>query len=201
MQSAAKDAAKSICADGNGDGKFTTKEAIASAVEDTPPENEEDIDEIATLLTEKPPISPPPTNELGDESKSSRQGDRSENKSNNHKPSWKRPKLGILLIDHGSKRKASNEHLMSIAQSYQSTWDEMLSATTANGKSKGNGGRVADGTAISKSIHNPATALAPAVSVRGAHMEIAPPSILSSLRQLVTQDEATVIICVHYFLR
>jgi len=36
--------------------------------------------------------------------------------------------------------------------------------------------------------------------VRGAHMEIADPSILTSLRNLITVDQATKIVCVPYFL-
>jgi len=77
----------------------------------------------------------------------------------------RRPKLGILLIDHGSKRRASNEHLDSIAASYQSTWD-----------------KIAD------------------VVVRAAHMEIAPPSILDTLRLMIVEDGVTEAICVPYFL-
>lgn len=42
------------------------------------------------------------------------------------------PKLGLLRIDHGSKQKASNEHLHSIAQSYQTMlWDSITITTTA----------------------------------------------------------------------
>ena len=77
-------------------------------------------------------------------------------------------KLGIVLIDHGSKRQKSNDFLQSVAKSYQSTF-ECRDATSG-------------------------------VVVRGAHMEFAEPSILSRLRELVVEDQATKIICVPYFL-
>mmetsp|Transcript_30235 Transcript_30235/g.64061 ORF Transcript_30235/g.64061 Transcript_30235/m.64061 type:complete len:1027 (+) Transcript_30235:142-3222(+) len=97
----------------------------------------------------------------------------------------KQPKLGILLIDHGSKRKASNDHLHSIAQSYQSTWeDDGISTSTTNNNTtvNDNNERVS-------------------ITVRAAHMEIASPSILAQLRQLLSQDDSvTTVICVPYFL-
>lgn len=77
-----------------------------------------------------------------------------------------RKKLGILLIDHGSKREASNEHLHNIAKIFED-----------NSKS---------------SNYN--------VVVRGAHMEIATPSILTSLRNLIAVDRVTKVVCVPYFL-
>ena len=80
----------------------------------------------------------------------------------------KQEKLGILLIDHGSKREASNEHLHNLAKIYQYNYSE------------------------SKKKQN--------TVVRGAHMEIADPSILTSLRNLITVDQVTRIVCVPYFL-
>lgn len=77
-------------------------------------------------------------------------------------------KLGIVLIDHGSKRQKSNDFLQSVANSYQSTFE----------------GRDATSEVV----------------VRGAHMEIAAPSILTRLRELVEEDQVTKIICVPYFL-
>ncbi|KAL7511420.1 hypothetical protein ACHAXN_008372 [Cyclotella atomus] len=77
-------------------------------------------------------------------------------------------KLGILLIDHGSKREASNEHLHYLAQIYQYQHNEGKDGEDA--------------------------------VVRGAHMEIATPSILTSLRELITVDQVTKIVCVPYFL-
>jgi hypothetical protein len=76
-------------------------------------------------------------------------------------------KLGVLLIDHGSKREASNQHLHNLAKIYQ-----------YNSNRKNNCNLV----------------------VRGAHMEIATPSILTSLRNLITVDRVTKVICVPYFL-
>lgn len=78
------------------------------------------------------------------------------------------PKLGILLIDHGSKRKASNEHLHSIAKQYHSS---LVGDNDDNN-----------------------------VIVKAAHMEIAEPSILATLRQLVTGHKVTKVVCVPYFL-
>lgn len=80
----------------------------------------------------------------------------------------KQGKLGILLIDHGSKREASNEHLHYLAQIYQYRHNE---------------GKDGERTVV-----------------RGAHMEIATPSILTSLRELITVDQVTKIVCVPYFL-
>eukprot|EP00804_Cyclotella_cryptica_P024461 CCRYP_019265-RA/>CCRYP_019265-RA protein AED:0.40 eAED:0.40 QI:0/-1/0/1/-1/1/1/0/290 len=75
-------------------------------------------------------------------------------------------KLGVLLIDHGSKREASNEHLHNLAKIYQFN--------------------------SNRNNYN--------MVVRGAHMEIATPSILTSLRNLITVDRVTKIVCVPYFL-
>ncbi len=97
-----------------------------------------------------------------------------------HQANSRLPKLGILLIDHGSKRKASNEHLHSIAQSYQANWESATAAKTADSGS----GDI--------STFN--------VVVRAAHMEIATPSIETQLHQLVTRDKVTHAICVPYFL-
>ena len=94
------------------------------------------------------------------------------NSNNNKPPPRAHPKLGILLIDHGSKRQKSNEFLINIAQSYQSAWDDSSNAPSE----------------------------AVVVVVEGAHMEIAPPSIYTQLRKLITQDEVTTVICVPYFL-
>ena len=79
------------------------------------------------------------------------------------------PRLGILLIDHGSKRKASNEHLHSIAKKYHSS---LLN----------------DNDGIDNII------------VKAAHMEIAEPSILTTLRQLIIEEKVTKVVCVPYFL-
>lgn len=77
-----------------------------------------------------------------------------------------REKLGVLLIDHGSKREASNEHLHNLAKMYQKN--------------------------LNRSNYN--------MVVRGAHMEIATPSILTSLRNLIAVDRVTKVVCVPYFL-
>ena len=99
-------------------------------------------------------------------------------RSNLHK---RTKKLGILLIDHGSKRQASNDNLHSIAKMYQSRLDR---------DENQNGNTIQVGSA-GKSI---------ATVVRGAHMEIATPSILTSLRKLLVEDQVEKIVCVPYFL-
>ena len=88
----------------------------------------------------------------------------------------KQQKIGILLIDHGSKRKASNEHIHNIASLYESR----LVAKQNHGG--------ASGTSTATKI------------VRAAHMEIAPPSILDSLRSVIVNERVTKVICVPYFL-
>ena len=80
----------------------------------------------------------------------------------------KEHKLGILLIDHGSKRQASNDHLHYLAKIYQYQYNE---------------DNVGEDTVV-----------------RGAHMEIATPSILTSLREMITEDQVTKVVCVPYFL-
>eukprot|EP00984_Skeletonema_dohrnii_P010012 scaffold3867_cov115-Skeletonema_dohrnii-CCMP3373.AAC.12 len=80
------------------------------------------------------------------------------------------PRLGILLIDHGSKRKASNEHLNSIAEQYHS------SLISDDNDEKNN------------------------IVVKAAHMEIAEPSILTTLRHLIVEEKVTKVVCVPYFL-
>jgi len=111
---------------------------------------------------------------IANDNETTKGGAKIQNDSHGKEP--RQPKLGILLIDHGSKRQASNDNLHSIAASYQSTWDEII---TANNNFDGNN---------------------TAVIVRAAHMEIASPSILTTLRQLVLEDEITQAVCVPYFL-
>lgn len=90
-------------------------------------------------------------------------------------------KLAILLIDHGSKREASNQHLQFIAETYQASIIQRdVTATTTEEASTIRSGRE--------------------TIVRAAHMEIAEPSILTSLRNIITKDKATEIVCVPYFL-
>ena len=87
---------------------------------------------------------------------------------NRNHAGFNQEKLGILLIDHGSKRAASNQHLHNIAKIYQYNYNELKQ----------------DQETV----------------VRGAHMEIATPSIVMSLRELITFDQVTKIVCVPYFL-
>jgi sirohydrochlorin ferrochelatase len=80
--------------------------------------------------------------------------------------------IGILLIDHGSKRSASNEHIHTVARMYE---DRLNTATLK-------------------------TSIASTTIVRAAHMEIANPSILDSLRNLFVVDQVAKVVCVPYFL-
>ena len=82
-------------------------------------------------------------------------------------------KIGILLIDHGSKRSVSNEHIMNVARMYEKRMAVKEQATLSSTSSK---------------------------IVRAAHMEIAPPSILDSIRNLIVDDKVSKVICVPYFL-
>jgi len=81
-------------------------------------------------------------------------------------------KLGILLIDHGSRRQASNDHIHSVATMYENRLNV-----------KKNNDFSGDTTIV-----------------RAAHMEICEPSIIASMRDLVTNDEVTKIVCVPFFL-
>ena len=83
-------------------------------------------------------------------------------------------RVGILLIDHGSRREASNEHIHGVAAMYE----RRLRADAAAAGAAGAPGRV----------------------VRAAHMEIAEPGILDALRDLVAECRATRVVCVPYFL-
>eukprot|EP00559_Dactyliosolen_fragilissimus_P009278 CAMPEP_0184855668 /NCGR_PEP_ID=MMETSP0580-20130426/833_1 /TAXON_ID=1118495 /ORGANISM="Dactyliosolen fragilissimus" /LENGTH=377 /DNA_ID=CAMNT_0027350233 /DNA_START=112 /DNA_END=1245 /DNA_ORIENTATION=- len=91
-------------------------------------------------------------------------------KGTSHKPilqsfsSKTKHKVGILLVDHGSKRAESNARLQSLAELYQ--------------------------TKIASSNH----------IVRASHMEIASPSILDGMRELVQEHNVTKIVCHPYFL-
>jgi len=69
-------------------------------------------------------------------------------------------KIGILLIDHGSRRASSNELLLEIAQLYQTRTSS---------------------------------------TVKAAHMEIAPPSIMDQFRAF-KEEGVTKIVCHPYFL-
>ncbi|EED89052.1 predicted protein [Thalassiosira pseudonana CCMP1335] len=90
------------------------------------------------------------------------------------------PKIGILLIDHGSKRKASNDHLHSVADQYESLLNNNSDDETPTPSST--------------------SATTATIVVRAAHMELAQPSILSSLRSLICNEGVTKVICVPYFL-
>lgn len=94
-------------------------------------------------------------------------------------------KIGVLLIDHGSKRDASNQHIMNVAQLYENR------IITSKQQQVGFGLSAAASTTSSTKT---------TTIVRAAHMEIAPPSILTKLRSLIIDDKATKIICVPYFL-
>ena len=91
-------------------------------------------------------------------------------------------KIGVLLIDHGSKRDASNQHIMNVAQLYENRITSKQ--------------QVGFGLSAAAS----STTTSTTTIVRAAHMEIAPPSILTQLRSLIIDDKATKIICVPYFL-
>ncbi|KAL3771395.1 hypothetical protein ACHAWU_004668 [Discostella pseudostelligera] len=90
-------------------------------------------------------------------------------------------RIGILLIDHGSKRPASNEHIHAIAKMYEDRLNKATTTTTT--------------------ISNTSTITSTTTTVvRAAHMEIANPSILDSLRNLFAIDHVAKVICVPYFL-
>lgn len=80
--------------------------------------------------------------------------------------------VGILLMDHGSKKQASNARLQAMAQLYQASMDEQYNdSTAANHK----------------------------VIVKAAHMEIATPSIPDGLQALLDAG-ADEIVCHPFFL-
>lgn len=84
------------------------------------------------------------------------------------------PTMGILLIDHGSKRQASNDHLHSLANMYQNAFND---------------------NDVDDEIPKDG------VAVRAAHMEIATPSILTSLREMLKENRSIErVLCVPYFL-
>jgi peptidoglycan hydrolase CwlO-like protein len=83
----------------------------------------------------------------------------------------KQTKLGIILIDHGSKKQSSNDALHSIAERYETMLHQRLSASPEV-----------------------------SIAVRASHMELASPSIESALRSIIQEDRATKVICVPYFL-
>ncbi|CAB9500491.1 sirohydrochlorin [Seminavis robusta] len=89
-------------------------------------------------------------------------------------PSTKRKKkttkVGILLMDHGSRNEASNERLHDLARLYQQSFDSSQQSTTT------------------------------AVIVKAAHMEIATPSIPQVLEAMVKEEQVDEIVCHPYFL-
>lgn len=90
-----------------------------------------------------------------------------------HHGKARQSKLGIILIDHGSKKQSSNDALHSIAERYEAMLQQRLQSSS-------------DSSEVS-------------LAVRAGHMEIAPPSIESALRSII-DDGATKVICVPYFL-
>jgi hypothetical protein len=94
-------------------------------------------------------------------------------------------RLGIILIDHGSKRQASNDHIHKIAQLYE----QSLQLTSPSSSSNNNIRQQYSGGSV---------------VVKAAHMEIASPSILDTIRNIITtsdpNNKVTSIICIPYFL-
>jgi hypothetical protein len=92
-------------------------------------------------------------------------------------------RLGIILIDHGSKRQASNDHIHKIAQLYEQSLQLTSPSSSNNISQQYSGGSVV---------------------VKAAHMEIASPSILDTIRNIITtsndNNKVTSIICVPYFV-
>lgn len=95
-------------------------------------------------------------------------------------------RIGILLIDHGSKRPASNEHIHYVARMYEDRLNIMASTAL-------------DSKLTGSIITSPSQSTTKTV-VRAAHMEIASPSIIDSLRNLFASDQVAKVICVPYFL-
>lgn len=83
----------------------------------------------------------------------------------------KQTKLGIILIDHGSKKQSSNDALHSIAEQYETMLHQRLSASPEV-----------------------------SIAVKASHMELASPSIESALRSIIQEDGVTKVICVPYFI-
>ena len=98
-------------------------------------------------------------------------------------------RLGIILIDHGSKRQASNDHIHKIAQMYEQSLQQLNSPSSSSSKSNNN---------IIRQLYSGGGG--GSVIVKAAHMEIASPSILDTIRDIIIGDRVTSIICVPYFL-
>jgi len=97
----------------------------------------------------------------------------SSSSSSNHKK-----KIGVLLMDHGSRKEASNARLQTMAKLYQMTFNN-------------------DG--IEDEHDDDVNMATPDIIVRAAHMEIATPSIAEGLKSL--KDEGVdEIICHPFFL-
>ena len=128
----------------------------------------------------------------------------SSSSSNRSRRTQQQQKLGILLIDHGSKRKASNEHLHTIAKLYQGALnDRILSANTSASAAPDDVAKASspdDVPSETNSKQEQSKEAVAVVVVKAAHMEIATPSIHAQLTSLIADDGCTRIICVPYFL-
>jgi len=117
-------------------------------------------------------ITPLPLEVVGKED-SSRTSSSSNSSNNNQKK-----KIGVLLMDHGSRKEASNARLQTMAKLYQMTFSN-------------------DG--IEDDHDDDGNMATPDIIVRAAHMEIATPSIPEGLKSL--KDEGVdEIICHPFFL-
>jgi len=106
-------------------------------------------------------------------------------------------RLGILLIDHGSKRPASNAHIHNVAKMYEARLNQKnIQAYFQNDDNANNKVGESDATAAGGTGRSSTTI----TIVRAAHMELNEPSILTSLRQLLTMDKVDRVVCVPYFL-
>lgn len=87
------------------------------------------------------------------------------NKKESTLPESTKSMVGILLIDHGSRREESNNQLKTLAKTYKES-----------------------------------SRCPPHFAVQAAHMEIASPSILDSLRSLIFEENCDKVICHPYLL-
>jgi sirohydrochlorin ferrochelatase len=108
-------------------------------------------------------------------------------------------KVGIILIDHGSKRSASNEHIHDVARMYERILKDGGGCDSRD--DHGDTGGVEDVATITATAgQRSMKMMTDTTVVRAAHMELAAPSILDALRDVLLSDGVTEVVCVPYFL-
>jgi sirohydrochlorin ferrochelatase len=101
-------------------------------------------------------------------------------------------RLGVVIVDHGSRRAASNDALLAFCDVYRAQ-QQPAAAATPNGNGHGN--------THSSSSSSTTTAAAQVVAVEPAHMELAEPTIEQAVGRCVAAGARRVVVAPFFLSR